>query len=223
MATILVTTIAVTLLIHLVPGDPVQIMYAQSQGTTPEQIEAIRANLGLDRSIPVQYLQFMGRLMEGRPWIHHPRPPACARPPAAAPAQHAGPRCLRHGGSPSPSACRWGSSPPTSAAPRSTRPSWSRPSRGSRCRHFWARAAAAVLARRRSRLAAGRGHRPRQHHPARADAGVVERCPSSARMTRSSMIDVMGQDFVRTAHAKGAAQGAGAAAPRAARGGWCRS
>ena len=65
LATILVTTIAVTLLIHLVPGDPVQIMYAQSQGTTPEQIEAIRASLGLDRPIPVQYLQFMGRLMEG--------------------------------------------------------------------------------------------------------------------------------------------------------------
>ena len=38
--TIWVTTIAVSMLIHLVPGDPVQIMYAQSQGTTPEQLEA---------------------------------------------------------------------------------------------------------------------------------------------------------------------------------------
>ena len=63
--TIFVTTIAVTLLIHLVPGDPVQIMYAQSQGTTPEQIEAIRHNLGLDQPIYVQYFNFVGRLFEG--------------------------------------------------------------------------------------------------------------------------------------------------------------
>lgn len=63
--TILVTTIAVTLLIHLVPGDPVQIMYAQSQGTTPEQIEEIRKSLGLDQPIWVQYLHFVERLAHG--------------------------------------------------------------------------------------------------------------------------------------------------------------
>lgn len=63
--TVFVTTVAVTLLIHLVPGDPVQIMYAQSQGTTPEQIEAIRANLGLDRPLHEQYLAFLGRLLQG--------------------------------------------------------------------------------------------------------------------------------------------------------------
>ena len=60
--TIWVTTVLVTLLIHAVPGDPVQIMYAQSQGTTPEQIEQVRRSLGLDRSIPVQYLMYMERL-----------------------------------------------------------------------------------------------------------------------------------------------------------------
>lgn len=63
--TIFATTIAVTLLIHLVPGDPVQIMYAQSQGTTPEQLEAIRHSLGLDQPIYVQYFQFVGRLAQG--------------------------------------------------------------------------------------------------------------------------------------------------------------
>src|SRR6056297_1247399 len=63
--TIWVTTVAVAMLIHVVPGDPVQIMYAQSQGTTPEQLEAIRARLGLDDPIPVQYLAFLGRLLEG--------------------------------------------------------------------------------------------------------------------------------------------------------------
>lgn len=63
--TIWVTTIAVTLLIHLVPGDPVQIMYAQSQSTTPEQIEQIRHNLGLDRPIYEQYILYMGRVLQG--------------------------------------------------------------------------------------------------------------------------------------------------------------
>lgn len=63
--TIWITTILVTLLIHVVPGDPVQIMYAQSQGTTPDQIEEVRRSLGLDRSIPVQYAMFMERLLHG--------------------------------------------------------------------------------------------------------------------------------------------------------------
>ncbi|MBT9290932.1 ABC transporter permease [Prosthecodimorpha staleyi] len=63
--TIFVTTVAVTLLIHLVPGDPVQIMYSQSQGTTPEQIEEIRRSLGLDQPIYIQYLTFVGKLLHG--------------------------------------------------------------------------------------------------------------------------------------------------------------
>ncbi|MFO1149898.1 MAG: ABC transporter permease [Alsobacter sp.] len=63
--TIFVTTVAVTVLIHLVPGDPVQIMYAQSQGTTPEQLEEIRRSLGLDRPIAEQYVRFLGRLLHG--------------------------------------------------------------------------------------------------------------------------------------------------------------
>ena len=65
LTTVLAATIAVTVLIHLVPGDPVQIMYAQSQGTTPEQLAEIRHALGLDRPIHEQYLRFMGRLLSG--------------------------------------------------------------------------------------------------------------------------------------------------------------
>jgi peptide/nickel transport system permease protein len=62
---ILVTTVAVTLLIHLVPGDPVQIMYAQSQGTTPEQLAEMRHLLGLDRPILEQWLRFVLHLLQG--------------------------------------------------------------------------------------------------------------------------------------------------------------
>lgn len=63
--TIWVATIAVTLLLHVVPGDPVQIMYAQSQSTTPEQLEQIRHNLGLDRPIYEQYFMYMSRVLRG--------------------------------------------------------------------------------------------------------------------------------------------------------------
>ena len=63
--TVFVTTILVTLLIHIVPGDPVQIMFAQSQGSTPEQIEQVRINLGLDQPIYIQYLNYLDRLSKG--------------------------------------------------------------------------------------------------------------------------------------------------------------
>ncbi len=63
--TVFVTTILVTLLIHIVPGDPVQIMFAQSQGSTPEQIEQVRINLGLDQPIYIQYLNYIDKLSKG--------------------------------------------------------------------------------------------------------------------------------------------------------------
>ena len=63
--TVFVTTILVTLLIHIVPGDPVQIMFAQSQGSRPEQIEQVRVNLGLDQPIYIQYLNYLDRLSKG--------------------------------------------------------------------------------------------------------------------------------------------------------------
>lgn len=63
--TIFVTTVAVSMLIHIVPGDPVKIMYAQSQGTTPEQLEEVRARLGLDQPLVTQYLNYMSRVLHG--------------------------------------------------------------------------------------------------------------------------------------------------------------
>jgi peptide/nickel transport system permease protein/oligopeptide transport system permease protein len=64
LVTIWIATIAVTLLIHAVPGDPVRIMYAKFQ-STPEQIEAVRTALGLDQPIWIQYGMYVGRLLEG--------------------------------------------------------------------------------------------------------------------------------------------------------------
>jgi ABC-type dipeptide/oligopeptide/nickel transport system permease component len=62
--TIWIATIAVTLLIHVVPGDPVRIMYGSFQ-TTPEELEAIRVRLGLDQPIWKQYVLYLGRLAHG--------------------------------------------------------------------------------------------------------------------------------------------------------------
>lgn len=64
LVTIWVATVAVTLLIHAVPGDPVRIMYATFQAT-PEELQAIRDRLGLDEPIWVQYGMFMGRILQG--------------------------------------------------------------------------------------------------------------------------------------------------------------
>ena len=62
--TIWVTTVIVTMLIHAVPGDPVRIMYAQWQAS-PEQIEAVRQNLGLDKPVYTQYWMFLERVSKG--------------------------------------------------------------------------------------------------------------------------------------------------------------
>ena len=46
------------------PGDPVRIMYAQWQAS-PEQIEAVRQNLGLDKPVYTQYWMFLKRVSKG--------------------------------------------------------------------------------------------------------------------------------------------------------------
>jgi ABC-type dipeptide/oligopeptide/nickel transport system permease component len=65
LATVWVATVVAVLLIHLVPGDPVRIMFAQSQGVTPAQLEEIRRNLGLDQPLYVQYYQYLFRTLHG--------------------------------------------------------------------------------------------------------------------------------------------------------------
>lgn len=55
--------VAVFLMIHLVPGDPAQIMLGEK--ATPEAIENVRKELGLDRPLMVQLGSFVGRLAQG--------------------------------------------------------------------------------------------------------------------------------------------------------------
>jgi ABC-type dipeptide/oligopeptide/nickel transport system permease component len=53
----------VFLLVHLVPGDPVRVMM-QDVGS-PEQVERMRRQLGLDRPLHEQYLSFLARAVRG--------------------------------------------------------------------------------------------------------------------------------------------------------------
>ncbi|HEU5430070.1 MAG TPA: ABC transporter permease [Thermomicrobiales bacterium] len=48
----------------LVPGDPVQIMFF-GQSANPEVVANIRKQLGLDKSIPEQYLMYVGNVLHG--------------------------------------------------------------------------------------------------------------------------------------------------------------
>jgi ABC-type dipeptide/oligopeptide/nickel transport system permease component len=57
-------TILVFLILHLIPGDPAQILLFGSN-PTPAQIAHLRTQLGLDQPLPVQYVQYLGRLAHG--------------------------------------------------------------------------------------------------------------------------------------------------------------
>jgi peptide/nickel transport system permease protein len=61
--TALLVTGAVFALIHLTPGDPATFILGESY--TPEAAAAIHRDLGLDRPLPEQYLIYMGRLLHG--------------------------------------------------------------------------------------------------------------------------------------------------------------
>ena len=60
---LLLVTAGVFLLLHLTPGDPIDVMMAESVDATVK--ETLRRDLGLDRPIYVQYAAWMGRLLRG--------------------------------------------------------------------------------------------------------------------------------------------------------------
>ena len=60
---IVVTSIVVFLLLRLLPGDLAKVIGGTQ--ATPEQIAAIREELGLDRPLVVQYLDWIGGILRG--------------------------------------------------------------------------------------------------------------------------------------------------------------
>ena len=61
---LLLVSVLVFLMLHLVPGDPVRIMLAES-GASAERVEQIRNQLGLNDPLPVQYGRFVKQLVTG--------------------------------------------------------------------------------------------------------------------------------------------------------------
>ena len=49
--------------IDLIPGDPAALMLGQ--GATPEMVARLRASLDLDQPLPVRYVRYVGRLLRG--------------------------------------------------------------------------------------------------------------------------------------------------------------
>lgn len=59
-----IVSVVVFMMVHLTPGDPVRVMMGQS-GASAEEIETMRRQLGLDQSLPVQYVHFIKDLVTG--------------------------------------------------------------------------------------------------------------------------------------------------------------
>lgn len=61
--TLVVTALAVFLIIHLTPGDPASVMLGSD--ATPEQVAQLRQALGLDQPLLAQLLRWAGRVLRG--------------------------------------------------------------------------------------------------------------------------------------------------------------
>lgn len=56
-------TLFVFLLLHLIPGDPAIVLLGER--ATPEQVIALRQQLGLEQPLPLQYVRFLIQLLQG--------------------------------------------------------------------------------------------------------------------------------------------------------------
>lgn len=61
--TLIAASVIVFAFIHVIPGDPIYVLLGDT--ATPDQIDALRHELGLDRPIVVQYLQWAGNALTG--------------------------------------------------------------------------------------------------------------------------------------------------------------
>ncbi|OMI39947.1 ABC transporter permease [Streptomyces sparsogenes] len=58
------TTLLIFLMVHVLPGDPIRAMWGD-KAADPAQVEALRHKFGMDKSLPMQYLDYMGNLFQG--------------------------------------------------------------------------------------------------------------------------------------------------------------
>lgn len=62
--TVLLVSLLVFLMLYLIPGDPAEIYLGERQ-TSPEQLEIIREQMGLNRPMMVQYLDYIWKALQG--------------------------------------------------------------------------------------------------------------------------------------------------------------
>ncbi len=62
--TLIALTILVFLMLQLIPGDPAEIFLGEKR-STPELLEQVRQDMGLDRPLYVQYLSYMSGVVRG--------------------------------------------------------------------------------------------------------------------------------------------------------------
>ena len=73
--TLLLVSVLVFCLQQLMPGDPALVMAGEERGD-PQVLAQIRAELWLDRPLPVQYLHWMGNVLQGNLGYLVAHPPA---------------------------------------------------------------------------------------------------------------------------------------------------
>ena len=61
--TLFLTTVGIFLLLHLVPGDPAAVLAGSD--APPDVVAALGREMGLDRPLPVQYALWLGRVLRG--------------------------------------------------------------------------------------------------------------------------------------------------------------
>ncbi len=62
---LLLVSLGTFMMVHLVPGDPVRALLGEGGQTSADDIEEIRHQLGLDRPLPVQYVDYVSRAVRG--------------------------------------------------------------------------------------------------------------------------------------------------------------
>ena len=61
--TLFLVSVVIFVVMRIIPGDPAQIILGLQ--ATPEAVEALRAELGLNQPLPVQYLSWIGAMIQG--------------------------------------------------------------------------------------------------------------------------------------------------------------
>src|SRR5262245_58208748 len=56
-------SLIIFVIMRVLPGDVVEVIYGQGQGVTEEQKAQLREQLGLNRSLPVQYVEWISDLV----------------------------------------------------------------------------------------------------------------------------------------------------------------